>query len=72
MLTAFCRSLSVGLTGLGPELTAFLIFVLAFKEVASASDLYDLTVDSTLNSLISSMFIVFVAIVIMKTIEIIY
>jgi len=72
VFTAVWTGLSIGLTGLGAITTAFLILLLAVKEVASASELYDEVSDSTLNVPISALLIVFAAIVLMKTIEILY
>ncbi len=72
VFTVAWTNLSIGLTGLGALTTAFLILLLAVKEVASASELYDTISDSCLNVPISALLIVFAAIVLMKTLEILY
>lgn len=68
----FSPVMPLGMLYGGVMATATLIILLAYKEVASASELYDELCENALNSPISSLLIVFAVIVIFKTLEILY
>jgi len=62
----------IGMLYGGVLATATLIILLAYKEVASASEIYDTVCENAFNSPISTLLIVFAMIVILKTLEILY
>jgi len=63
---------SIGLLWGGLSTTIFLIILLSLKEIISASSYYDETAESSFSVLIIPQLITFFAIVIFKTIEVLY
>lgn len=68
----FTLTSTMGLAWGGVYSTAFLILLLSFKEIISASDYYDREAEYSLNLVILPMLLVFFAIVLFKTIELLY
>ncbi|MFW6186070.1 MAG: hypothetical protein ACOC5C_05255 [Halobacteriota archaeon] len=63
---------AIGLVWGGLFATIFLIMLLSSKEIISASDIYDRTVEHSLNMSILPLLFVFFAIVAFKVIEVLY
>ncbi|MFP3910354.1 MAG: hypothetical protein ACLFVX_10925 [Archaeoglobaceae archaeon] len=63
---------TIGLVWGGLFATIFLIMLLSSKEIISASDIYDRTVEHSLNMSILPLLFVFFAIVAFKVIEVLY
>ncbi len=68
----FTLTSTMGLAWGGVYSTAFLILLLSFKEIVSASDYYDRDAEYSLNTVILPLLLVFFAIVLFKTIELLY
>jgi len=68
----FSATSAVGLAFGGVFVTVALIFLLSVKEIVSASEYYSKNVENVLNTPILPMLFVFFAIVIFKTLEVLY
>ncbi|WP_290902266.1 hypothetical protein [Ferroglobus sp.] len=68
----FSATTTIGLTWGGIYATAFLILLLSIKEILSASSYYGKEVESALNAQILPILFVFFAIVLFKTVEVLY
>ena len=65
-------TLNVGYAFGGVFATATLILLLSFKEIISASKFFNRRSNDALNSAVTPLLIVFVAIVMLKTLEVLY